>query len=74
MNQTMLSEPADRQWLYETHLKHCLRLPPFAVAMLEGNEDAPQAITLYEVDHVNSLTMRLVAGSNGDFHCRSDKY
>lgn len=74
MRQTYLSEPAELQWLRETHLSTCKRLPTFAVAVLHGNEDAPDAITLYEVDHVNSLTMRLVADGDGHFACNSDRY
>ncbi len=74
MNQTYLSEPADLEWLRDTHLKTCRLLPPFVVAVLDGNEDSPTAITLYEVDHYNSLTMVLRPDSDGSFHCNSDRY
>ena len=71
---TFLSDAADLQWLREVHLWSCKRLPPFAVAVIEGNEDAPDAIALYEVDHVNSLTMRLVPDNTGTFTCQSERY
>lgn len=74
MRHTMLTEPAELQWLRETALKTCKRLPPFAVAELFGNEDAPERVVLYEVDHVNSLTMELRADANGDFYCESERY
>jgi hypothetical protein len=47
--------------LRDVHLKGCT-VPPFTVAVLEGNEDWPTAITLIEVDHVNSLTLVLLPG------------
>jgi hypothetical protein len=74
MRQTYLSTPDDLEWLRDTHLKTCTRLPPFVVAVLDGTEDWPTAITLYEVDHYNSLTMTLQADENGEFHCQSERY
>ena len=71
---TMLSEPQELEWLRETHLKHCKVLPPFCLAVLEGNEDAPDSITLFEEDHVNSITMRLNAWPDGTFRCSSPRY
>lgn len=71
---TYLETPEDLEWLRDTHLKTCKRLPPFAVAVLDGNEDWPRRITLYEVDHVNSLTMELRPDQDGNFHCNSERY
>lgn len=58
----------DLQWLRDVHLKHCVGLPPFEVASIEGNEDWPTLITLYEVDHIDSLRLELRPDENGDFH------
>lgn len=71
---TFLETAAELQWLREVHLKSCKRLPPFAVAALEGNEDAPDSITLYEVNHVNSLTLRLVPDPEGEFHNDTERW
>jgi hypothetical protein len=68
-----LETPEDLEWLRDTHLKGCI-VPPFEVASLEGNEDWPTKITLYEVNHVNSLTLDLIPDAEGVFHCRQDRY
>jgi hypothetical protein len=64
----------DKEWLLDTALASCRRLPDFEVAELEGNEDAPTRITLYEVNHVNSLTMVLRPDQDGVFHCNQERY
>jgi hypothetical protein len=72
---TVLSTPEDIQWLKDVHLSHCKRLPEtIAAAMLEGPADAPDCVTLYEYDHVNSLTMTLTRWPNGNFYCDSSRY
>lgn len=71
---TMLSTPDDIEWLRDVHLITCKRLPPFALAILDGNEDSPSKITLYEFDHVNSLTMELYPDADGFFRCDSERY
>lgn len=67
MGVSFLSDPDDLQWLRDVHLANC-ELPPFAVALIEGNEDSPNSITLYEHDHVNSLKLTLVPDDEGNFH------
>lgn len=69
----LLETSEDLAWLREVHLKGCI-VPPFAVATLEGNEDWPDAIVLYEYDHINSLTMRLTPDAHGDFHANQPRY
>lgn len=69
----MLDTPEDRQWLMDVHLKGCI-VPPFAVAVVEGNMDWPTSITLYEHNHVNSLTLTLRPDADGVFHCRQERY
>lgn len=74
-NQTFLSEPSEIEWLKEGLLSTCRRLPPFEVAVIDGNEDWPDSITLYERDHINSLTMKLTPdGDDGVFHCNASRY
>lgn len=46
---TLLDSRADIQWLLDGHLSGCI-VPPFTVAAIEGNEDWPDSITLYEED------------------------
>jgi hypothetical protein len=75
----VLSSPEDLQWLRDVHLNSCRELPEFALAVIEGDADAPTAIILYEVDHVNILTidadeytLRLTPDEAGMFHCRTN--
>lgn len=70
---TFLETAEDLAWLRDVHLKGC-RVPPFEVAGIEGNEDWPTRIILYEVNHVNSLTLELRPDEDGKFHCRQDRY
>lgn len=74
MKHTVLETSEDLEWLRDIHLKTCRYLPPFALAVLEGNEDWPMSVTLYEVDHINSLTMTLRPDAEGVFHCNSERY
>lgn len=74
MRYGLLSSVEDLEWLRDVHLKTCRYLPPYAIAEIVGNEDWPTKIILYEVDHVNSLTMELTPDENGVFHCNSERY
>lgn len=74
MTVAIISAPEDREWLQDVHLVTCKRLPPFALAIVNGNEDWPTSIVLYETDHVNSVTMELRPDANGIFHCATDRY
>lgn len=51
MREAFLNDPADVQWLKETALKG-VSLPAswagFASFVLQGNEDAPHAVNLYQ--------------------------
>ena len=69
--ETFLSTRDDLKWLRETHLKSCRKLPRFSVAILHGNEDAPDSITLYERNHVDSKSVTLRADSDGNFSCET---
>ncbi len=69
----MLSAPEDLQWLRDVHLKDCVT-PPFAVAIIDGNEDWPKSITLLEQDHINSIALVLVPDEDGVFHCNQTRY
>jgi hypothetical protein len=68
-----LETAEDLEWLTDVHLKGCT-VPPFTVASIEGNEDWPTVITLYEVNHVNSLTLTLRPDVDGVFHCNQTRY
>lgn len=68
-----LETPDDIQWLRDVHLRGCA-VPPFAVAAIDGNEDWPKSITLYEVNHVNSLTLILLPDADGEFHCQQERW
>ena len=70
---TFLESAEDLEWLRDTHLKGCV-VPEFAVAVLEGNEDWPERITLYEVNHVNSIYMELRPDADGQFHANRPRY
>lgn len=70
---TFLETAEDLEWLRDVHLKGCI-MPPFEIATFEGNADWPIRITLYEFNHVNSLTMELTPDSEGVFHCRTERY
>lgn len=74
MNRTMIDTPEDVQWLRETHLKN-YHGPAvnFASAVLEGNEDCPQAIELYvcALPFVTDGCMRLVYESVSDTYVRT---
>jgi hypothetical protein len=52
-------EGDDLQWLYETHLRAYAALRPATViAVLEGNEDCPDVVSVYTVDHVRAPYLR----------------
>lgn len=70
---TFLETTEDLQWLADVHLKGCT-VPPFTVALIDGNEDWPTSITLYEVDHVNSLQLVLRPDADGVFHCQQTRW
>jgi hypothetical protein len=63
---SVLTSADDLQWLREVHLKW-IELPPFQVAVLEGHEDSPYCITLYETNHVDSPCCRLYPNADGEF-------
>ena len=69
----MLTSPDDFQWLLEGHLKGCT-VPPFTVAEIHGNEDWPERITLYEFDHIGSLTMDLTPDEDGNFRANRPRF
>ena len=46
--QTFLCEPSDCAWLLSTALRQVQGVRPFSSFMLVGNEDAPEAVYLYE--------------------------
>jgi len=73
MNQVYLETPEDLEWLRETHLLGCI-VPDFAIAIIDGTEDYPEKITLYEVNHVNSITMELWPNEDGDFFVNKPRY
>jgi len=70
---TFIDSPEDKQWLLDVHLSDC-QLPPFSVASFEGNADSPESITLYEVNHINSLTLTLQPDPNGNFKHNQARY
>jgi hypothetical protein len=51
MNTTLLEVPSDLDWLFETHLQPFNELRPrVKIAILHGNEDAPQKVFLHDVN------------------------
>lgn len=43
----LLNDACDCDWLRTVHLRHIKGVPQFASFELAGNEDSPEAVTLY---------------------------
>lgn len=66
MKTTLLTEKEDMIWLGETHLRHASPRPAafdardYAAAMIEGNEDCPQSISLWKKEPMWNTPATLV--------------
>jgi hypothetical protein len=59
-------EGDDLDWLFETHLKGFAGLRPgIVIALLYGNEDAPDTVELYSMDRHNAPFLRFTV-DDGD--------
>lgn len=53
---SLLQEKTDLDWLFEVHLTEYPHLREFTkMAVINGNEDSPDAIVLYQENHVDSI-------------------
>ena len=61
---TTIETPEDRQWLLETHLRGHV-VPPFNVAVIDGNEDCPYRISCYARNHYECIPRVYTATADG---------
>lgn len=74
MKQTFLNSPEDCAWLRETHMaeknwNNANSIPNFKSFCIFGNEDCPQEILLYRLEHpsLNDKPVRAMLCDNGGY-------
>lgn len=67
MKLTLLQSREDLDWLFDTALKaHNELRGKYPLAILTGNEDAPEKVMLYERDDINAPHVKFLQDEHGD--------
>lgn len=66
MRQVYLETKSDMMWLAETHLPEGIEVSQYSCAILEGNEDCPNKVSLYKVNHYLCIPDTFRRNEEGD--------